>query len=449
MNSWINECIFYHIYPLGFCGAPKFNTEEKIVNRIKKVLEWIPHLKKLSINAIYFGPVFESSEHGYDIKDYLKIDRRLGTNEDFKYVCNELHKNNIKVILDGVFNHVGRNFWAFEDIKKNREKSSYVNWFQNLSFYGKSPMGDDFTYEGWNGHYNLVKLNIMNKEVKDYIFHAIGSWIDEYDIDGLRLDAADYMDRNFFKDLNNYCRSKKNDFWLMGEVIHGDYKLWVNKEMLNSVTNYECYKGIHSSHNEKNYFEIAYSMNRQHGNSGIYKDLCLYNFVDNHDVNRVASILKNKEHLYNVYTLLYCMPGIPSIYYGSEWGIEGMKHNGLDDDLRPNLDINNIINENKELYLHIEKLGKLRGELEPIKYGDFSEVVTKNSQLIFKRSYKDKNVYVALNLSEKQENLEFKISSNKKLIDRLNDNKIIKFLEGKARIIVAPYSGQILEEIEG
>lgn len=446
MNSWINECIFYHIYPLGFCGAPKLNNEKQAINRIKKVLEWIPNMKSLSVNAIYFGPIFESYEHGYDTKDFFKIDKRLGTNDDFKEVCNELHKNDIKIILDGVFNHVGREFWAFEDVKKNREKSIYCGWFKNLKFYEKSPLGDDFSYEGWNGHYNLVKLDTRNNEVVEHIFKAIGYWIEEFDIDGLRLDAADYMDRNFFKDLNNYCRKKKKDFWLMGEVIHGDYKLWANREMLDSVTNYECYKGIYSSHNEKNYFEIAYSMNRQHGKYGIYKDLCLYNFVDNHDVNRIASILKNKRHLYNVYTLLYSMPGIPSIYYGSEWGIEGVKHDGTDDDLRPSLDIKNIANENKELYLHIKKLGEIRQKSAPLKYGDFSEVVTKNSQLIFNRTYNGEKMYTALNLSDQEAFLEFKIDGSTELRDLLN-NKIIKAKNGKIEILVAPYSGQILEEI--
>ena len=201
MNNWINEAIFYHIYPLGFCGAPQFNDNGETVNRIKKVIDWIPHLKKLSINAIYFGPIFESSEHGYDTKDYLEIDRRLGTKEDFKEVCKNLHDNDIKIVLDGVFNHVGREFWAFKDVQKNGQNSKYCSWFQNLNFGGSSPMGDSFWYEGWHGHYNLVKLNINNPEVIEHLLNAVGNWIDEYDIDGVRLDAADYMDKSFLRNL--------------------------------------------------------------------------------------------------------------------------------------------------------------------------------------------------------------------------------------------------------
>ena len=171
MNSWVNEAVFYHIYPFGFCGAPSVNNEGIVVNRIKKVIEWIPHLKELGVNAIYFSPIFESSEHGYDTIDYRIIDKRLGSNDDFKEVCEELHKNEIRVVLDGVFNHVGREFWAFKDIQKNGPNSPYCNWFNNINFSQRSPMGDNFSYEGWEGHFNLVKLNLKNPEVVLSLIH--------------------------------------------------------------------------------------------------------------------------------------------------------------------------------------------------------------------------------------------------------------------------------------
>ena len=130
---WAYESVFYQIYPLGFCGAP-FSNDGVLSSRIEKVNDWIPHIKKLGANAIYFSPVFESDTHGYNTRDYTKIDVRLGTNEDFKKVCDNLHKNDIKVVLDGVFNHVGRGFWAFQDVLKNREASPYVNWFDRIDF---------------------------------------------------------------------------------------------------------------------------------------------------------------------------------------------------------------------------------------------------------------------------------------------------------------------------
>ena len=443
MIDWYRDSIFYHIYPIGFCGAPKVNNQDVTVNRIKKIEEWIPHMKSMHVNALYLGPIFDSSTHGYDTKDYKKIDRRLGTNEDFKKVCDELHKNNIKIILDGVFNHVGREFWAFKDLIKNKEKSKYINWFQNIRFGNEIYKGDGFSYEGWNGHYSLVKLNIMNPEVQNYLFSCIAFWIDEFDIDGIRLDAADYMDRNFFRSLRSFCDSKKK-LWLMGEVIHGDYKLWANENMLNATTNYECYKGIYSSHNEKNYFEIAYSINRQKGDYAIYKDLDLYNFVDNHDVDRIVNKLNKKEYLENVYTLLFTMPGIPSIYYGSEWGIEGIKHTDTDEDLRPNLDLDNIISDNKEIFEHIKRLGAIRDKSNALRRGEYKQVLIRNEQYAFKRFLNDESIYVLLNLSENPSLLEFEVKDRGSLKDELTGD-VIKVQNNKVSILLKPFKGMILK----
>ncbi|HNX64071.1 MAG TPA: DUF1653 domain-containing protein [Oscillospiraceae bacterium] len=444
MTNWINESVFYHIYPLGFCGAPMLNTGTTPVNRIKKVIDWIPHLKEMNINAVYFGPVFESTVHGYDTSDYRKIDKRLGTNEDFKQVCDELHKNNIRVILDGVFNHTGRDFWAFKDLQQNEKDSEYAGWFSGVNFQGTSPYNDQFSYEGWNGHYNLVKLNLKNPMLVNYLLETVKLWIDEFKIDGLRLDAADCVDFDFWRQLHNYTKNIKNDFWLMGEIIHGDYRRWANSEMLDSVTNYECHKGIYSSHNDKNYFEIAHSLNRQFGTEKLYKNLTLYSFVDNHDVNRIGSLLKNQYHIYNVYTLMYCMPGVPSIYYGSEWGIKGEKANGSDNDLRPCLNLDSIPDKNDKLFEHICKLGKIRTSLSALEYGEYEQIIVKNQQLVFKRFTSDQTVYIALNLSDSQETLSFRINTAC-AVDML-ENKEYSADNGNLSIIVPPCSSMILTE---
>ena len=156
-TSWINNAIFYHIYPLGFCDAPKYNEGEKTLgNRIKKVLDWIPHLKDLGINAIYFGPIFQSIAHGYDTSNYYETDSRLGTKEDFKQVFDALHENGIKVVLDGVFNHVGRGFWAFNDVQHKLSDSEYKDWFHNINFSQQSPLLDGFSYDMWEGNADLV-----------------------------------------------------------------------------------------------------------------------------------------------------------------------------------------------------------------------------------------------------------------------------------------------------
>ncbi len=442
MTSWVNKSIFYHLYPLGFCGAPEYNNGVQSY-RLDKFIDWIPHLEELNINAVYFGPVFQSTKHGYDTSDYYQIDSRLGDNNSFKNICNKLHKNGIKVVLDGVFNHVGRDFWAFKDVQEKKQGSAYSSWFQNLNFNGNSPMGDPFWYEGWSGCYDLVKLNLQNQDVVKHLLGAVELWIDEFGIDGLRLDAADCVDINFFKQLKDFCKSKRSDFWLMGEIIHGDYNRWANKDTLDSVTNYECYKGIYSSHNDHNYFEIAHSLSRQFEQGGVYQNLCLYSFLDNHDVNRISSSLKNKNHLKNCYTLMYCMPGVPSIYYGSEWGIEGSRTNNSDAALRPMLDLEKIPNANTDLNEHLKKLGKVRNSLKALQFGIFKNEVIKNQQLVFSRSYNGQFVYIALNLDVNQQYVEFNsISDYTQLTDVITNNSFEN--TGYVKIPVAPDSARIL-----
>lgn len=445
--SYINESVIYNIYPLGFCGAPKDN-DGNLVYRLDKIYDCIEHLKKMSVNVLVFNPLFESSHHGYDTIDYRKVDCRLGDNNSFKKICKTLHDNGIRVILDGVFNHVGRDFFAFKDVQQNLGNSRYCNWFQNLNFGGSSPKGDPFWYEGWAGHYDLVKLNLQNDEVVNYLLDSVRFWIDEFGIDGLRLDAADCIDLEFFKKLRNVCKSKKPDFWLYGEITHGDYNRWANNELLDSVTNYECYKGIYSSHNDHNYFEIAHSLNRQFGNGGIYRNIYTYNFVDNHDVNRIASDLKDKNHLANVYTLMYTMPGVPSIYYGSEYGIEGKRTQHSDYELRPCLDLNNVENANYNLLNHIIKLGKVRLALDALKYGNFDNVNIMNEKLVYKRFTDNQTVFVAFNLTDHDEKIGFDTGCNAKLTDVLNDNEVFD-VNGYFELSMKPYSSRILVVNDG
>lgn len=440
--SWYDNAIIYHIYPLGFCGAPKFNDDGDTVYRLDKVLDWIEHFKEMNVDAVYFGPVFESVEHGYDTTDYKKIDRRLGDNNSFRNICQKLHENGIKIILDGVFNHVGRKFPQFVDIQQNKQNSGYCDWFQNLNFGGQSPCGDSFWYEGWNGHYNLVKLNLKNVGVCDHLIDAINYWIEEFDIDGIRFDAADCIEFDFFKRIHSFCKGKKRDFWLMGEIIHGDYKRWANSEMLDSTTNYECYKGLYSSHNEKNYFEIDYSINRQSGEYGIYKGINLYNFVDNHDVNRLASTLTKQEYLPLVYTMLYAMPGIPSIYYGSEYGVMGRKENNSDDNLRPCLELSEMGKENVELYKHIVKLGRIYRAYPALRTGEYHTIIIRNQQILFSKELNGQIVYVALNLSDCDFDLNFN-TSMQALVDVIGV-RTLNVENGNAYIKMPPFSSMII-----
>ena len=392
---WYEEAVFYQIYPLGFCGAP-FENDGKLEHRILKVSDWIPHMKKLGINAIYFSPVFESDTHGYNTRDYGLIDTRLGTNDDFKKVVEALHKEGIKVVLDGVFNHVGRGFWAFKDVQEKRWDSPYKDWF-HISFEGNSNYNDGFWYEGWEGNYDLVKLNLRNPAVIDHILDKVNYWIDFFDIDGLRLDVAYCLDHEFLRRLREFTDSKKNDFFLLGEVLHGEYGRMLNDIHLHSLTNYQCYKGIYSAFNSANMFEIMHSLMRLFGPEDwtVCRGAHLLSFADNHDVTRIASILNDERNLPLVYTLVFTMPGIPCIYYGSEWGTKARKEEG-DPALRVSFDKP----EWNALTDHISRLSEIKKTSNALNYGGLRIVVLTNKQVIFERNSGDQRIMVAINMDD-------------------------------------------------
>lgn len=392
---WAYDTVFYQIYPLGFCGAP-FENDGILTHRLRKIEEWIPHMKKLGIGGVYLSPVFESDTHGYNTRDYKKVDCRLGDNEDLKQLVRTLHESGIRVLLDGVFNHVGRGFFGFQYVLKNREHSPYLSWF-HIALDGNSCYNDGLWYEGWEGNYDLVKLNLYNPAVVDYLIECVKYWIDEFDIDGLRLDVAYCLTDEFVYRLRSECDRFKQDFFLVGEMLHGDYNQKMRDGMLHSVTNYECYKGLHSSFNSMNLFEINHSLLRQFGpeNWTLYRGKHLWNFVDNHDVTRVASILNNPRHLPLIYGLLFGMPGISCIYYGSEWGTRADKAQG-DPALRASFETPQW----NELTDTIAKLSQLKSSHDALNYGGFRSVLLTNKQCIFERKADSERILVAINADE-------------------------------------------------
>lgn len=429
MSDFTNFAV-YHIYPLGFCGCPKTNDySENTENRLKKIEDAIPHIKEMGFNAIYFGPVFQSVAHGYDTVDYTKIDSRLGTNADFAALCKKLHENGIKVILDGVFNHVGRDFTKFVEVRNGN--NSYRDWFHIND--GNSCYNDGFWYEGWEGYYNLVKLNLNNPDVVNYLIESVRGWVNEFDIDGIRLDVAYCLNRDFMKRLRYETDRMKQEFFLVGEMLHGDYNTIVGNECLHSATNYECYKGLYSSFNSMNMFEIAHSIERQFGKEPwcLYTGKHLLTFVDNHDVSRIASTLTNKAHLPLIYALMFGMPGIPCIYYGSEWGCEAVKGSGNDNILRPAFDKP----EYNELTDTISSLGQMYHNSRALSYGDYTKKVLTNRQYVFKREADGEKVLVAINADENEYTAYF----DTECADALN------LITGKkedlsGKIVLPPYS---------
>ena len=443
--AWYDEAIFYHIYPLGLLGAPKKNDYSGVTHRLPKLDPWIDHIKNIGCNAIYIGPLCESEGHGYETTDYRKLDSRLGDNDDLKKFVKNCHKAGVRVIFDGVFNHTGRTFFAFQDLMEHREGSRYRDWYCNVNFYGNNEYNDGFSYDNWGGYNLLVKLNQRNPEVRDYICDVIRFWVKEFDIDGIRLDAADVLDFDFMKALRAVANEVKPDFWLMGEVIHGDYTRWVNAGTLHSVTNYNLHKALYSGHNDHNYFEIAHTVKRLYDMGGSRPDgLKLYNFADNHDVERIYTRLNNKAHITPVHILLYTLPGIPSIYYGSEFGIEGRKEKHSDDSLRPALDINDYKKAVKEnpITALIARLGMARQQTPALSYGDYNQIVLTTRQYAFSRTMGSDQCLIAVNNDDNPYSMSLPAHGGDTYIGLLSGNKV-SVQDGHINVTIEANSGDI------
>lgn len=400
-RPWSKDAVFYHIYPLGLLDAPRQNTPDiPAESRLPGLAAWTPHIRSLGANAVYLGPVFESATHGYDTLDYRMVDRRLGTNDDLKALVEHWHGQGIRVILDAVLNHVSRDAAPFRDLRERGEDSPYRDWFANVRFGQRSPLGDPFMYEGWSFHYELAKLDLKHPEVRAWLFESVRSWFREFGIDGLRIDAADVMDKAFLHDLAAVCREENPDCFLVGEVVHGDYARWAGPDMLDSVTNYQAFKALHSSLNDRNLFEIGHALNREFGPEGVYRGLPLYNFADNHDVDRVASLLRDPADLFPLHAMLFTMPGIPSIYYASEWGYQGTKRDGWDDGpLRPAfaMPVPDDAKPAPDLEGWIARLAAIRAGSPALLDGDYAEAFVASDQLAYLRRAESQGALVALN----------------------------------------------------
>ena len=243
-----------------------------------------------------------------------------------------------------------------------------------------------------------MKLNLRNPAVADYLLDTVKFWREEFGVDGLRLDVAYCLDEGFLRRLRGYCDALAPDFFLLGETLHGDYNRWVAPDKCHSCTNYECYKGLYSSLNDMNLFEIGHSLKRQFGSEPwcLYRGKRLLSFVDNHDVTRAASVLRNGAHLPLLYGLMFGMPGIPCIYYGSEWGLPGHKSEG-DWALRPEVELP----EWNALTDTIAAMIRAHNDSRALQYGEYAETMLTNRQYIFERKCDGERVLVAVNADDK------------------------------------------------
>ena len=396
--SWFEPSFVYQIYPLGLCGAP-YENDGVLEHRLLRLIDdgWVDHMARLGVTCLLLNPVFESDAHGYDTRDYTRVDCRLGTNEDLRAVVDACHAAGIKVLLDGVFNHVGRGFWAFQDVLARRGESPYAGWFE-IDWNGNNCFGDGLSYSCWEGAQSLVKLNHWNADLNNYLADVVRGWVREFDIDGLRLDVAYCLDQGYLRSLRALAdeigRERGEKFPLVGETMFGDYNQWMGDDLCDSVTNYEAYKGLWSSMNAANMHEIAYALERQSGSHpwDLYTGRHMLDFVDNHDVPRIATKLDDGRQLVPLYGLLFGMCGVPAVYYGSEWGMEGDKKNG-DPTLRPAIEKP----EENELTRWISLLAQARTSSPALCNGSYRNVMVQPKQLIFERRTDDERVLVAIN----------------------------------------------------
>lgn len=302
--DWVRHVIWWHVYPLGFVGAES-QARPDVVHRLPRLESWLDYAVRLGANGLALGPVFASETHGYDTVDYYRIDPRLGDATDFARLLDAAHERGMKVLLDGVFNHVARSF-------------PHPEWFTDATF---------------EGHDHLVTLDHDSPAVRDHVTEVMCHWLDK-GADGWRLDAAYAVPREFWADVLGRVRRRHPDAYLVGEVIHGDYVGVVAETQLHAVTQYELWKAIWSALNDRNLFELAWALKRH---AGYLESFVPLTFVGNHDVTRIASTLTDERLLPHALAVLFTVGGTPAVYYGDEQGFRGVKEEriGGDDAVRP------------------------------------------------------------------------------------------------------------------
>jgi glycosidase len=329
-HGWARHAIWWHVYPLGFLGAPRSGDPgAEPVHRLPVLANWLDHLVGLGANGLALGPVFASHTHGYDTVDHFRVDPRLGTEEDLVALVEACHARGVRVQLDGVFNHVGRGFGRFQEVLRDAGSPS-ASWFR---IGGDAAGGDPFGYADFEGHHDLVALDHDEPEVAAYVGDVLRHWCDR-GVDSWRLDAAYAVPAGFWAPVLAGLRASHPDVWVVGEVIHGDYAAYVERAGLDSATQYELWKATWSSLNDGNMFELGHALGRHDALLPAFLPLT---FVGNHDVTRLATQIEDPRHVGHALAVWLTTPGVPSVYYGDELGRQGRKEDraGGDDAVRP------------------------------------------------------------------------------------------------------------------
>lgn len=334
MPDWVEHAMWWHVYPLGFTGAEKqaLPDDAAPVHRFEHLTRWLDYVVELGLNGVALGPVFASETHGYDTVDHLRVDPRLGTEEDLVAFVDAAHARGLRVTLDGVFNHVGRGFGRFQQVLWQGPGADAESWFR-VRWPADAGPGAEPEYEDFEGHHALVALNHDEPEVARYVAEVMTSWLDR-GVDGWRLDAAYAVPPSFWARVLPQVRAAHPDAYVFGEVLHGDYAAFVAESGVDAVTQYELWKSIWSSLNDANFFELTWTLSRH---DELLDTFVPVTFVGNHDVTRLASRLTDARHLPHALAVLLTVGGTPTVYAGDEQGLTGVKEEreGGDDAVRP------------------------------------------------------------------------------------------------------------------
>ncbi|MGV1037667.1 MAG: alpha-amylase family glycosyl hydrolase [Candidatus Nanopelagicales bacterium] len=380
---------------MGFSGADMSGQNRGPARRLTHIAQWLDYSLEMGCSGLLLGPIFASASHGYDTIDYLTIDPRLGDDADFDRLVEAARSRGIRILLDGVFNHVGEAFPRFEQALREGPQSSVADWF-HLTW----PAGSAPEHESFEGHDDLVALNHESPAVVDFAVEVMNHWLDK-GVDGWRLDAAYAVPPSFWEQVLARVRERHPDAYIVGEVIHGDYSQIVAQAGLDSVTQYELWKAIWSSINDLNFFELAWAIERHDEYLETFVPLT---FLGNHDVTRIASQIADDRHHAHALAILMAVGGTPSIYYGDEQAFQGVKEErfGGDDEIRPQFpaDVSELAQFGWPSYrLHQELIG-LRRRHPWLHRARIEVLELANQQFLFRTAADGEQLVVALNLGE-------------------------------------------------
>jgi cyclomaltodextrinase len=396
--AWVRHVIWWQVYPLGFVGAfPADPPPAKAEHRLRRLVDWLDHTIELGASGIALGPIFASRTHGYDTTDHYRIDPRLGDETDFDHLVAAAHRRGLRVLLDGVFNHVGIDFRRYREALEGGPEHASAAWFRRRGQ----------TFQTFEGHAELIALNHDNPDVLTYTVEVMDHWLAR-GADGWRLDAAYAVPGRFWAQVLPRVRQSHPDAWFLGEVIHGDYPAQVAAATFDSVTQYELWKATWSSLNDGNFHELDWALQRH---SEFLDSFVPLTFIGNHDVTRVASRLDNPAHVAHAVVLLLTTGGVPSIYAGDEFGYQGVKEErfGGDDAVRPEFTFppGQPDGDGEDMFRLYQYLVGLRRRHPWLLTATTTALLLRNEQYVYQSRHGDNRIVVAFNIADDPLRLRF------------------------------------------